>query len=129
METVGFKAILSSLLTVKVSICNFVFHLHFDNLDRLPFHPIAMEEHISAMLHPGMWDLTLKSWPQQPATMLLCTTPATVLRNGIIGSDVSLYFNTGVIVITLTFLEVHQKIFHNFSTSNWPILLTATVAA
>ena len=30
---------------------------------------------------------------------------------------------------TLTFLEVHQKIFHNLTSSNWPILLTATVTA
>ena len=36
--------------------------LHFVNLNRLSFHPIltydnplSMEEHISTMLHPGMW--------------------------------------------------------------------------
>ena len=64
------------------------------------------------MLDPGMWEFTLKSWQQQPTTMLLCTqctctTPATVLRNGIIGCYVSLYINQGVVVVTLTFLEVH----------------------
>ena len=136
-ETVCFNAILSSLLTVKVSICNFVLFLFtlrtwiaylFIQSSLTP--TLFQWKNISALCSTLVCrDLTLKSWQQQPTTMLLCTTPATMLRKGTIGSDVSLYFNGGVVVITLTILEVHHKIFHNLITSNWPILLTATMTA
>ena len=72
-----------------------------------------MEKHISAMLHPG----TCK-WGTHIEILAAATYYNVVLyyssynaekalRKGDIGTDVSLSFNGGVIVITLTFLKVH----------------------
>ena len=92
--------------------------VHFENLNHLSFHPIltynnplSMEKHISAMLRPGMWgthiEILAAATYYNVALYYSCYNADKALRKGIIGSDASLHFNRGVVVITLTFLEVH----------------------